>query len=83
MGANDPRMSISAHAAAEAFKRDQMLLRAVYKAQRVLYRGQSAHIQVLRVGPSGGSLETEVYLFGRPEPVSPDEITLAQEAVMP
>lgn len=83
MGASEPKISLSAHASAEAFKRDQMLLRAVYKAQRVLYQGKSAHVQVLRVGPSGGGLETEVYLFGNPEPVSPDEITLAPEAVMP
>jgi hypothetical protein len=40
MGANEPRQSLSELARAEAFKHDQMLLRAVHKCQRVLYQEQ-------------------------------------------
>lgn len=83
MGVSETRVSLSAHAAAEAFKRDQMLLRALYKAQRILYQGKSGHIQVLRIGTSGGGLETEVYLMGNSKPIPPDEITIALEPVMP
>ena len=81
MGANEARQSVAAMAAAEAFKHDQMLLRAIHKAQRVLYRGKPHYIQVLRCGPSGGSVETEVYLMGSPEAVPASEVTLAPEPV--
>ena len=79
MGASERYMSASAIAAAEAFKHDQMLLRAVHKMQRVLYQGKPHYIQVLRSGPSGGSVETEVYLMGSPVAVPASEITLAPE----
>lgn len=81
MGASERHLSLSAAAAAEAFKHDQMLLRAVHKTQRVLYRGMPHHIQVLRSGPSGGSIETTVYLMGMPDPVPASELTLAPEAI--
>lgn len=81
MGANDARLSVSEQASADAFKHDQMLLRAVYKAQRVMYRERYCFIQLLRVGLSGGGVETTVYLAGNPEPVLACEITLAPEVV--
>lgn len=81
MGASERHLSLSAATAAEAFKHDQMLLRAVHKAQRVLYRGKPHFIQVLRCGPSGGSIETEVYLMGMREPVLASEISLAPEVI--
>ncbi|MYM25746.1 hypothetical protein GTP46_24260 [Duganella sp. FT135W] len=79
MGANEPRQSLSEIARAEAFKHDQMLLRAVHNCQRVLYQGKYNHIHVLRTGPAGGAIETEVYLTGRPEPVPASEVTLAPD----
>jgi hypothetical protein len=72
-------MSVSEHATAEAFKHDQMLLRAIYKAQRVLYNGKYCFVQLMRVGLSGGGVETTVYLAGSPEPVPASAITLAPE----
>ncbi|MYM31520.1 hypothetical protein GTP58_24610 [Duganella sp. CY15W] len=56
-----------------------MLLRAIHKCQRVFYQGKYNHIHVLRTGPSGGAIETEVYLTGRKDPVPASEVTLAPE----
>ncbi|NRR28854.1 hypothetical protein HSX11_01525 [Oxalobacteraceae bacterium] len=66
-------------ATAEAFARDQMLLRAIYKAQRVLYQGTYRHIQLMNSGLSGGDVETIVYLTGSPDAIPASEITLAPE----
>lgn len=81
MGANEPRLSVSERATADAFKHDQMLLRAIYKAQRVLHNGKYCFIQVLHVGLSGGGVETTAYLAGSPEPIPASEITLAPEII--
>ena len=79
MGASERHASLSAAAAVQAFQHDQMLLRAVHKTQRVLYKGMPHYIQVLRCGPSGGAIETYAYLMGRPDPVPASELTLAPE----
>jgi hypothetical protein len=79
MGAPEQKISLSYAAAVAAFNHDQMLLRAVHKTQRVLYQGAPHYIQVIRIGPSGGGIESEVYLFGNPVPVPASEITLAPE----
>lgn len=80
MRANEPRESVSQQAVAKAFAHDQMLIRAAYKAQRVLYRGQPNFLQVVNVDASGSGIETIVYLRGSPTPVPASEITLAPEA---
>ena len=79
MGANERRLSVSEAATQEAFKRDQMLLRAIYKAQRVLYQGKYRNIQLMNAGLSGGDVETIVYLTGSPDPIPASDITLAPE----
>lgn len=80
MGANEAHLSVSQRAAAAAFTRDQMLLRAIYKAQRVLHDGKPCFIQQMQAGLSGGDVETTVYLSGNPIPIPASEITLAPEA---
>ncbi|CAN7740034.1 hypothetical protein [Duganella sp. LjRoot269] len=79
MGANEPHLSVSQRATAEAFTRDQMLLRAIYKAQRVMYEGKPCFIQQMQAGLSGGDVETTVFLAGSSIPVPASEITLAPE----
>lgn len=79
MGANEPRLSVSQHEVAEAFKRDQMLVRAAYKAQRVLYCGMPNFVQYVCVDAGGSGVETIVYLRGNPAPIPASEITLAPE----
>jgi hypothetical protein len=81
MGANEPHLSVSQCATAAAFVRDQMLLRAIYKAQRVLHNGKPCFIQEIKAGLSGGDVETTVYLTGSPAPIPASEITLAPEVV--
>jgi hypothetical protein len=78
MRVNEPRLSVSQHAAAEAFKHDQVLLRAVHKALPVLYQGKNYHIKLLRTGLSGGDVETTVYLSNGAD-VPAREVTLAPE----
>lgn len=79
MGASEPRLSVSQQATVEAFNHDQMLLRAIYKAQRVLYNGKYSFVQCMNVALSGGGVETIVYLTGNPDPIPASEITLAPE----
>ena len=79
MGKSESRLSVSEIATMEAFKRDQMLLRALYKAQQVVYKGRWRFIQFIRTGLSGGDVETTVYLTGSPEPIPASELTLAPE----
>lgn len=81
MGASEPRLSLSAMDAVAAFKHDQALLRAVHKTQRVIYQGLYYHIYVLRCGPSGGAIESEVYLTGRTDAVPASEVSIAPEVV--
>ncbi|MQA38999.1 hypothetical protein [Rugamonas aquatica] len=79
MGATETQLSVSQRATAEAFTRDQMLLRAIYKAQRVMHDGRPCFIQQMQAGLSGGDVETTVYLTGSPIPIPASEITLAKE----
>lgn len=79
MGASEPRLSLSAYAAAEAFKHDQTLLRAVYKAQQVQYQGKRHFIKCMTSSLEGGAVETIVYLMGSPTPIPACEVTLAAE----
>lgn len=79
MGASNTRLSVSQHTTAEAFKRDQMLLRAMYKAQRVLHNDKYDFVRVMRTEMSGGDVETTVYLSGSPDPVMASAITLAPD----
>ena len=60
----------------DEYKRQAVLLKAIHCAHPVMYQGKSAFIQVLRAGANGGSIEMEVYLAGKSEPVRVDEITL-------
>lgn len=79
MGANEQRLSVSQHEVAEAFKHDQMLVRAAYKAQRVLYGGMPNFVQYVGIDAGGSGVETIVYLRGNPAPIPACEITLAPE----
>jgi hypothetical protein len=79
MRSNQQRESVSQLATAKAFAHDQMLLRAAYKAQRVLYRGSPEYVQFIKIDANGSAVETEVYLRGNSTPIPASEITLAPE----
>ena len=79
MGASEARLSLSQEAVAERFKQDQMLLRAIYKAQQVVYNGKLRFIQGITTALSGGDVETIVYLSGSADQIPASEITLAPE----
>lgn len=81
MRSNQPHESLSQQAVAKAFAHDQMLIRAAYKAQRVLYRGKPNFLQVVNVDASGSGVETIVYLRGSPTAIPASEISLAPEIV--
>jgi len=81
MKGNESLLSVSQHQVAEAFKHDQMLVRAAYKAQRVLYRGMPNFVQFIGVDAGGSTVETVVYLRGNPNPIPASEITLAPEII--
>lgn len=79
--ASSSNVSASANAVAEAFHHDQMLLRAIYKAQRVLHQGKPCFVQYMGVDIGGSAVETVVYLRGNPQPVPASEISLAPEII--
>jgi hypothetical protein len=57
-----------------------MLIRAAYKAQRVIYRGKASFLQVVNIDATGTGIETIVYLRGSATPIPASEITLAPDA---
>lgn len=79
MKANQPHESVSQQEVAKAFAHDQMLIRAAYKAQRVIHQGKPGFLQVVNVDAGGSGIETIVYLKGSSTPIPASEITLAPE----
>jgi hypothetical protein len=60
-----------------------MLIRAAYKAQRIMYQGKPGFLQVVNVDAGGSGIETIVYLRGSPTPIPASEITLSPEEQSP
>lgn len=63
--------------AAAAYKRDQLLLRALHKGLEVERAGKRAYIHTIRAQRAGGGVATDVYLVGDATAHDSSSITLA------
>jgi len=62
-----------------AYKHSQVLSRALHTGHAVLYQGKREFIQVLTQRESGGGVDTELYLKGKPELISGKDVALAPD----
>ena len=60
----------------DEYKRQAILLKAFHCAYPIQVAGKAGFIHSMHVGQNGGSIEMQVYLAGKTEPVRVDEITL-------
>ena len=64
--------------AALAYRRDQMLLRALHKGLSVTRAGRNGFVHTIRTQRLGGGVETDVYLAGDSTPYPANQITLLE-----
>jgi hypothetical protein len=79
MGRREEAPSVALNQLDAQARHNRVLLHALQTAHPVLYKDRSRFIHTLTYQISGGGIETAVYLTGSPEPLAPEEISLAPD----